>query len=135
MIHNWFVQDDDFWNPSTTILRDFETKMEYLAREISDLSKIPRTKVYDVLKRLADKGFVEIQPRNPTLLKASEPLEVSGTILRDTVNRVKDAENVKIEKRRVQLVWVSRDRFTVESRIREVVNWAKHELLKRLVDR
>lgn len=87
------------------------------------------------MKRLANKGFVEIQPENPTLFRASEPLEVSGTILKDTVNRVKDAENVKIEKRRrVQLTWVSRGRFVVGSRIREVVDVAKHELLLFLID-
>jgi sugar-specific transcriptional regulator TrmB len=112
---------------------------EATAREISDLSNIPRTKVYDVLKRLADKGFVEVQPGTPTLFKASEPSEVAGIILRDIVKRVKEfveiAENVKIEKRkRVQLVWVSRGKFAVESRIKEVVDGAEDELLLFLID-
>jgi len=37
------------------------------AKEIAELSKVPRPKVYEILKNLANKGFIEIQYGKPML--------------------------------------------------------------------
>ena len=35
------------------------------AGELSDISNVPRSRCYDVLESLADKGFVVVQPGKP----------------------------------------------------------------------
>jgi sugar-specific transcriptional regulator TrmB len=112
---------------------------EASAREISDYTKIPRTKVYDVLKKLAEKGFIEFQPGNPTLFRALEPLEVAGKLQKEMISRIKEfmtlVEKVKIERRRrIQHVWVSRGRWAVESKVKDLVSGAEKELLLFFID-
>ena len=91
-----------------------------------------------MLKKLVEKGFVELQPGNPTLFRALEPIEVVGKIQKDVLGRIREfvtlVEKVKVEKRkRVQHVWVSRGRWAVESRVRELINGAERELLLFLI--
>ena len=69
-----------------------------------------------MLKKLVEKGFVELQPGNPTLFRALEPIEVVGKIQKDVLGRIREfvtlVEKVKVERRkRVQHVWVSRGRW------------------------
>ncbi len=46
------------------------------ATEISDNSQVPRTKIYDVLKSLATKGFVEIERGRPLNYHVVSPTDV-----------------------------------------------------------
>jgi len=46
---------------------------EMTAREISHLSGIPYSKAYEVLSRLQEKGFVEVQKARPMVFKAVAP--------------------------------------------------------------
>ncbi len=112
---------------------------EASAREVSEYAKIPRTKVYDVLRRLAERGFIEVQPGNPTIFRALEPLEVAEKLQREVVSRIREfvalVEKIKVERRKmIQHVWVSRGKFAVESKVRELVNRAEEELLLFLID-
>ena len=45
------------------------------AGELADLSNVPRSRCYDVLESLADKGFVIIQPAKPMRYVAVKPRE------------------------------------------------------------
>lgn len=45
------------------------------AGELADLSNVPRSRCYDVLESLADKGFVIIQPAKPMRYVAIKPKE------------------------------------------------------------
>ncbi|MCD6381414.1 MAG: TrmB family transcriptional regulator [Candidatus Aenigmarchaeota archaeon] len=45
------------------------------AGELADLSNVPRSRCYDVLESLADKGFVIIQPAKPMRYVAVKPKE------------------------------------------------------------
>ncbi len=45
------------------------------AGELAEVSKVPRSRIYDVLESLADKGFVIIQPGRPIRYIAIEPKE------------------------------------------------------------
>ena len=46
------------------------------AAEISLSSNVPRSKVYEVLKNLAKKGFIEIQRGKPLKFNAIHPHEI-----------------------------------------------------------
>jgi HTH-type transcriptional regulator, sugar sensing transcriptional regulator len=45
------------------------------AGELSDISNVPRSRCYDVLESLADKGFIVIQPGKPLKYAAIHPRE------------------------------------------------------------
>lgn len=45
------------------------------AGELSDISNVPRSRCYDVLESLADKGFIVIQPGKPLKYMAMPPRE------------------------------------------------------------
>jgi len=45
------------------------------AGELADISKVPRSRCYDVLESLADKGFVVLQPGKPIKYIAMQPRE------------------------------------------------------------
>jgi len=112
---------------------------EASAREISDYAGIPRTKIYDVLKKLAEKGFVEFEPGSPMYFRALEPLEVAEKLQKEMISKIKDfltlVEKVKVERRkRVQHVWISRGRWAVESKVKDLISGAEKELLLFLVD-
>lgn len=46
------------------------------ADEISSHTKIPKSKIYNSLKSLANKGFIEIQQERPLIYTANPPLEI-----------------------------------------------------------
>ena len=61
------------------------------AGELSDLSQVPRARIYDVAESLAEKGFVVIQPGSPIKYIAVEPEEALER-LKEKVRR--DAETI-----------------------------------------
>ncbi|ADC65923.1 transcriptional regulator, TrmB [Ferroglobus placidus DSM 10642] len=112
---------------------------EATAREVSENTGIPRTKVYEVLRRLAEKGFVEIQPGTPTVFRALEPLEVVDKIQQDVVNKMRELatlmKKINVEKKNeAHHVWVSKGRFAVESKLKEILDGVKKEVLLFLID-
>lgn len=52
------------------------------AKEISNISEVPRTRVYDAVRVLESKGLIEIQHSNPTMYRAV-PIEEAVATLRD----------------------------------------------------
>ncbi|AAB90235.1 TrmB family transcriptional regulator [Archaeoglobus fulgidus] len=97
---------------------------ETTAREVSRKAGIPRTKVYEVLNRLVEKGFAEVQPGSPAIFRAIEPAKIAARMQRDFNERLgkmlKAFEELKMdEKSESKLVWISRGRWAVENRLRE----------------
>ena len=45
------------------------------AAEVSEIAKVPRSRSYDILESLADKGFVMVQPSKPIRYVALQPNE------------------------------------------------------------
>jgi len=81
------------------------SKVNSTAGELADLSNVPRSRCYDVLESLADKGFVIIQPAKPMRYVAIRPKEAleraKKRIMQKTddlikrINRIQSSEVVK----------------------------------------
>lgn len=63
------------------------------ATEISEHSKVPRSKVYDVLKSLHNKNFIEIQKSRPILYTVIPPREVIKREKKNFIKELSQAEN------------------------------------------
>ncbi len=57
------------------------------AKEISEISDVPRTRVYDAVRALEAKGLVEIQHANPQRFRAVSIDEAAETLRREYENR------------------------------------------------
>lgn len=72
------------------------------ASELSELSNVPRARVYDVLESLEQKGFVVIQHGSPFRYVAVEPVEafenMKTKIMRDAENTSKRLDELKTSK-------------------------------------
>jgi len=55
------------------------------AREIYEASGVPRSKVYMVLRRMEEKGYVQIIDGQPTFYRAKEPEELISRIRDDLI--------------------------------------------------
>ena len=58
------------------------------AKEISDTSEVPRTRVYDAVRMLETKGLTEIQHSNPQRFRAVSIDEAIETLRREYDERV-----------------------------------------------
>lgn len=109
------------------------------AREIHEASGVPRTKVYEVLKRLLEKGFLEIQEGSPTHYRAIEPRKVIGKLQEDITSvskrSINELENLKTEKQKeMPLIWVVRGDWTIKARIRELLGEAESDVTIKCTD-
>jgi len=81
-------------------LSDYETRayianislISATATEISLESNVPRSKIYEILKSLAKKGFVEIEKGKPLKFNVVPPHEIFETSRREIKERLDDAE-------------------------------------------
>ncbi len=85
------------------------------AGELSDISSVPRSRCYDVLESLAERGFVMIQPGKPMKYVAINP--------RDSLERVKK----KIQEHAVEL-GNKIDRFVKSDSIKELEKLHKENI-------
>ena len=75
------------------------------AGELADISNVPRSRCYDILQSLADRGFVVIQPGKPMRYLAVEPKEAferaktkvleEAQELTEKLERIKKSEAIK----------------------------------------
>jgi len=103
---------------------------EATAREISENCSVPRTKVYDTLKKLADKGFVEVQPGNPTHYRATDPKvaieKIKSDVLIAARRCVEHLESLKINYRSVgQPIWIVRGEWAVLTKVKKLLSLTK----------
>jgi sugar-specific transcriptional regulator TrmB len=63
------------------------------AKDISELSEVPRTRVYDAVRVLESKGLVEIQHTNPQQFRAVSITEASETLRKEYEQRVESLES------------------------------------------
>jgi len=94
---------------------------EMTARELSSISGIPYSKAYEVLSRLQEKGFVEVQKARPMIFKAVAP--------RDALERYGEHLLRELEEEHRQQLRSLEERF--KARV-EAVNQALRSLRGRL---
>ena len=113
------------------------------AKEISEVSEVPRTRVYDAVKTLEDKGLVEIQHSNPQQFRAVDIDEAVGTLqrkyasradsLRETLRGIdpvstRETDDVSHE------IWGLTGHSAISSRTEQLVDQAEAELVLVLGD-
>jgi sugar-specific transcriptional regulator TrmB len=67
------------------------------AGELADISKVPRSRCYDVLESLSDKGFVVVQPGKPIRYVAMQPREALDRAKKH-INEQAVESNAKIDR-------------------------------------
>ena len=107
------------------------------AKKLSDLTEVPRTRVYNAIRVLEAQGLVEIQHSSPQQFRAV-PLEEATETLRDQyedrVERLQDAlEPVDIvdedDESSVQEVWAMDGQDAVENRAEQLIEMATNEIV------
>ena len=107
------------------------------AKRLSELTEVPRTRVYDAIRVLEAQGLVEIQHSSPQRFRAV-PLDEATETLRDQyevrVERLHDAlDPVEIvdedDESPVQQVWAMTGRDGIENRTDELLKRATDEVV------
>lgn len=103
-------------------------------KEISDESKVPRSRAYDIMERLLEKGFVEVGNTNPRCYRANDPAEVFGHLIegmekaRDEV--VKALEEIgSTAERRDNPIWTIKGEWAIDHKVAEMMESAKREVV------
>ena len=106
------------------------------AKEISELTDVPRTRVYDSVRVLESEGLVEVQHTNPKKFR-SVSLDEATKTLRDMYDRqiqrvedsLSDLEKVKPNRESVQEVWSLSGSGLVETRANTLIDEAESEVV------
>lgn len=106
---------------------------EATAREILEAGGIPQGRVYDVLKELAKRGYIEIQEGNPTYYRAIDPAEVIRNLsseytqnLQQSMDALKDLHVVTASR---YPLWVLHNDQAIINRINTLLKSAEREII------
>ena len=113
------------------------------AKKISDISEVPRTRVYDAVRVLESKGLVEIQHANPQQFRAVGIDEAAETLrteyesrtntLRDALSRIEPAPDAD-EPDSTHEVWALSGGAAANSRSNQLLGEADGEIVLILGD-
>jgi sugar-specific transcriptional regulator TrmB len=107
------------------------------AKQLSEMTEVPRTRVYDAIRVLEAQGLVEIQHSSPQQFRAV-PLDEATETLRDQyedrVERLHDAlDTVEIveegDETPVQQIWAMSGRDAIENRTDQLIEDASEEVV------
>lgn len=107
------------------------------AKRLSEMTEVPRTRVYDAIRVLEAQGLVEIQHSSPQQFRAV-PLDEATETLRDQyedrVERLHDAlDTVEIvdqdDETPVQQIWTMSGRDAIENRTDQLIKDASEEVV------
>lgn len=108
------------------------------AKEISERSQVPRTRVYDAIRVLEAEGLVQVQHTSPQQFRAVDIDEATATLRRKYDDRLDTLEayleQVEIDDRteandQLQEVWSLRSHDGIESRMFDLVDEAETEVM------
>ncbi|MFX1579083.1 MAG: TrmB family transcriptional regulator [Promethearchaeota archaeon] len=109
------------------------------ASDVSTKSKVPYSRIYDVLGRLEEKQFIQIKRTKPTTYIAKAPTEVMRLVHLDWEARLKESSRVVIEelqplfeketKATPRDVWVVHGRASILAKAMVMLDSAKEEVL------
>lgn len=106
------------------------------AKEIHEISEVPRTRVYDAIRVLESQGLVEVQHSSPQRFRAVDVDEATRTLRRKYADRIETLEShlETIEREgggaddRVQEVWSLMGHDAIESRTLDLLENAESEI-------
>ncbi len=106
---------------------------EATAREVHEMSSVPRTRIYDILRDLEGKGFVEFVHGSPTYYRAVEPDRVMKRLKEELVASI-DRSTSELLSLDLQVhgsspVWCVRSEWGIKNRIRDFLGRIERELI------
>lgn len=113
------------------------------AKEISEVSEVPRTRVYDAVRVLESRGLVEVQHANPKQFRAVTVEEAAATLNQQFDSRIDtlqshlealDIDPGVEDADRMQEVWALSDHDGIESRTRALLSDAESEIVLLIVE-
>ncbi len=95
---------------------------EATAREIHEASGVPRTRIYDILRDLAEKGFVEFIQGSPTYYRVVEPERVMERMREELLEAIdlsrRELKGLNLEAQGSSPVWCIRSEWAIKNRVR-----------------
>jgi sugar-specific transcriptional regulator TrmB len=113
------------------------------AKEISEVSEVPRTRVYDAVDILEARGLVEVQHGSPKLFRAVSVSEAAQTLRKqheDNLSTLEtnlqnlDAPNDRAEGVESQEVWSLTGHGAIQTRTEDVIAEADSEVVLLVVE-
>ncbi|MDD3245922.1 MAG: TrmB family transcriptional regulator [Methanosarcina sp.] len=106
---------------------------EATAREVHELTNVPRAKIYEVFKVLSKKGYLEVRQGSPTYFRAVDPKQVIGKIKDEFINcaieTLDQLNELSYELPKTSPVWCIQSEWGIKNRIFEILSEAKEELI------
>ncbi len=106
---------------------------EATAREVHELTNVPRAKIYEVFKVLAKKGYLEVRQGSPIYFRAVDPKQVIGKIRDEFINCAIETfdqlNELSYELPKTSPVWCIQSEWGIKNRIFEILSEAKEELI------
>jgi sugar-specific transcriptional regulator TrmB len=102
-------------------------------KEISEESGVPRSRAYDVMERLAEKGLVEVGNTTPLYYRANEPTKASNHLMEeikaasDEVSRYLNEISSRAEKRD-NPIWTLKGDWAINHKVCEMIESAKEHV-------
>lgn len=116
---------------------------EGTAREISDISEVPRTRVYDATTVLEAQGLVEVHHSNPKRFRAVSIDEATRRLRQQNDTRIETLEtqlkelyqpSTAAEEMYRQEVWTLADHEAIQTRTEELIAEAESEIVLLVVE-
>ncbi|MCU4740392.1 TrmB family transcriptional regulator [Halobacteria archaeon AArc-m2/3/4] len=113
------------------------------AKEIHEISEVPRTRVYDAIRVLESQGLVEVQHSSPQVYRAVGITEATETLRQKYDDRIETLEtyleNTEVQDSeadddQLQEVWSLMGHDAIESRMLDLVDGAESEIALLIVD-
>lgn len=108
------------------------------AKEISETSDVPRTRVYDAIRVLETKGLAEVQHSNPQQFRAVPIAEAAKTLRAEYESRTESlvealesmgTESLNVDQEMTHEVWALSGPPAIENRLLQLVDDADEEVV------
>lgn len=107
---------------------------EGTVKEISVESGVPRSRAYDVMERLAERGFVQVSNSTPICYRANDHLIASQNLMEEIKHAndeiVKELNEINRKADKVENpVWTLMGQYSIHHKISELLNTAKDNII------
>jgi len=103
------------------------------AREVCEASGVPQGRIYDVLKQLTTKGYLEVQEGSPTRYRAGDPEVCFNSLKEDfcqTIDKlIIDLKKLHYDTKLPSPFWSIHSDSGIQNRLKTLIRNAKEELI------